>query len=140
MIETRFEFLKHLDEVIKAPPTRNIHRKVSRLNIDGRKEIVSGPQIPPRSSSKTLEYASSKQPSLHTATQSLEQPQRFRLAMVSKEQIIISENPLKDALKNFSVKDSKTVNNAISGGHKVRLCQYGIDHRELSGLQNVHGS
>ena len=66
MIETRFEFLKHLDEVIKAPLSRNIHRKVNRLNIDGRTEIVSGPQIPTRSSSKTLEYTSSKQPTPHS--------------------------------------------------------------------------
>lgn len=53
MIEMRSEFLVALDDIIKAPPHRNINRRVSKMDIDGSMTTLAGPEIPARSSSKT---------------------------------------------------------------------------------------
>lgn len=77
MMEIRYEFLMHLDNVIKAPPARNVQRKVSKMDIDGKIKLLSGPEIPARSTSKTLQTGTSSASQPSTATQLAEPPQEL---------------------------------------------------------------
>lgn len=77
MMKIRYEFLRHLDNVIKAPPARNVQRKVSKMDIDGKIKLLSGPEIPARSTSETLQTGTSSASQPSTATQLAEPPQEL---------------------------------------------------------------
>ena len=49
MIEMRSEFLVGLDDVIKRSLHRNINRRMSKMDIDGRMTTLAGSKIPARS-------------------------------------------------------------------------------------------
>lgn len=46
MMKMRFGFLMSLDNVIKAPPSQSIDRKVSWMDVDGSMKTLVGSKIP----------------------------------------------------------------------------------------------
>lgn len=74
MMEMRFEFLTTIDAVIQTPPSKTIHRKVSKLDENGTLKIFGRPEIPPRSSSKVDKFGA---PKPFIATEATEPPQNL---------------------------------------------------------------